>query len=121
MITHVEVDGRPGSLAYVDDKFRPVDKAVATLGKIVFDDGGQLIFDARLPKQEKFWDESKHPREPAGGPGGGQFAGGDGGDDTRVEDPAKVEARARAGVKAGTELAAKKGLTPCKAASATRQ
>jgi 2'-5' RNA ligase len=25
------------------------------------------------------WDESKHPREPAGGPGGGQFAGGDSG------------------------------------------
>jgi len=113
MITHVEVDGRPGSLAYVDDKFRPVDKAVATLGKIVFDDGGQIIFDARSPKQEKFWDESKHPREPAGSPGGGQFAGGDSeGDTDRIEAPAKVEARAKAGVKAGADLAAKNGLAP---------
>lgn len=30
--------------------------------------------------KEKDWDEGKHPREPAGAPGGGRFAGGGGGE-----------------------------------------
>jgi thioredoxin reductase len=32
------------------------------------------------PKRDKDWDESKHPRVPAGSPGGGQFGEGGGGD-----------------------------------------
>jgi predicted ABC-type ATPase/2'-5' RNA ligase len=38
------------------------------------------------------WDESKHPREPAGSPGGGQFAGGgDGGGDAGESHAAKLD------------------------------
>lgn len=47
---------------------------------------------AKARKAEKAWDESAHPREPAGGPGGGQFAGGGGGgSDGAIGERPKVE------------------------------
>lgn len=46
MIERVEVDGRKGAAAWVDDRFNPVAKDKATLVKIVFDDGEQLILNA---------------------------------------------------------------------------
>jgi len=39
-----------------------------------------LILDALIAFWQKDWDESQHPREPAGTPEGGQFAGGGGGE-----------------------------------------
>jgi hypothetical protein len=47
MIERVTIDGRSGVACFIDSKFKPVDEAQATLYKIVFDDGGQLILDAR--------------------------------------------------------------------------
>jgi hypothetical protein len=38
MIEKQTVDGRPALVAYLDDRFNPVDKAEATLVKVVFTD-----------------------------------------------------------------------------------
>ena len=43
MIEHTTVDGKPATVAYVDDKFNPVDKDKATLIKVRWDDGEQVI------------------------------------------------------------------------------
>jgi HK97 family phage prohead protease/HK97 family phage major capsid protein len=47
MIERVTIDGRSGSACFIDSKFTPVAEAQASFFKIVFDDGGQLILDAR--------------------------------------------------------------------------
>jgi len=47
LIQRVEVEGRSGSACFLDAKFNPVPEGAATLVKIVFDDGGQLILEAR--------------------------------------------------------------------------
>jgi hypothetical protein len=75
MIQRVTVDGREGSACFLSDKFVPVEEAKASFLKIVFDDGGQLILGARPAPKAKAWDESQHPRDPAGSPTGGQFTG----------------------------------------------
>src|SRR5262249_12804809 len=41
------------------------------------------------PHAAKEFDESKHPREPAGSPTGGRFAGGEGGGEGKEKEPAK--------------------------------
>ena len=43
MIERTNVEGRPATVAYLDDKFNPVDKGNATLIKIRWDDGEQMI------------------------------------------------------------------------------
>jgi len=43
MIEHTTVEGKPATVAYVDDKFNPVDKDKATLIKVRWDDGEQVI------------------------------------------------------------------------------
>lgn len=97
-IQRVEIDGRSGSAMFVDDGFQPVDAAVATLLKVVFDDGGQLILKAKpepdsaakrwakvraralaLLKGTGTWDEAEHPRGEGGrftDAGGGGSGGG---------------------------------------------
>lgn len=35
----ITIDGRQGSVIYLDDKFAVVDKSRATLAKVVFEDG----------------------------------------------------------------------------------
>ena len=47
MIERVTIDGREGSACFIDSKFKPVAEAKASFYKIVFDDGGQLILEAR--------------------------------------------------------------------------
>jgi hypothetical protein len=43
MIERTTVNDRPATIAYINDKFEPVEKDTATLIKVVFDDGEQLI------------------------------------------------------------------------------
>jgi hypothetical protein len=52
MIERIEINGRHASAMYVDDHMQPVDKARAAFYKIVFDDGDQLILNARPEKKE---------------------------------------------------------------------
>ena len=47
--------------------------------KVLRADGSNLFASPPSTQQVKDWDESKHPRVPAGGPGGGQFGSGGGG------------------------------------------
>ena len=51
MIERATVDGKPATVAYIDDKFNPVEKAVATLIKVRWDDGEQVILSAKEPPQ----------------------------------------------------------------------
>jgi hypothetical protein len=40
----ITIDGRAGTVVYLDDQWHPVKKAVATLAKVVFDDGGRVFY-----------------------------------------------------------------------------
>jgi len=51
MIEHTTVDGKPATVAYIDDKFNPVEKGKATLIKIRWDDGEQIILAASTQRQ----------------------------------------------------------------------
>jgi hypothetical protein len=52
MIDRIEIDGRPASAMYVDEHMQPTTQEKATFYKVVFDDGDQLILDARPEKKE---------------------------------------------------------------------
>lgn len=39
MIRREEIDGRPATVAYLDDEFQPVEFEKATVLKIIYDDG----------------------------------------------------------------------------------
>jgi hypothetical protein len=43
MIERTLVNERPATVAYIDDKFRPVDREDATLVKVIFDDGERIF------------------------------------------------------------------------------
>jgi len=47
MIERTEVDGKPATVAYIDDKFQPVEKDQAVYIKVLFDDGEQLMLSAK--------------------------------------------------------------------------
>ena len=51
MIERATVDDKPATVAYIDDKFNPVDKGKATLIKIRWDDGEQIILAASTQKK----------------------------------------------------------------------
>ena len=51
MIEHINIDGKPATVAYIDDKFNPVEKGKATLIKIRWDDGEQIILAASTQRQ----------------------------------------------------------------------
>src|SRR5262245_5391676 len=74
----LDIEGRPALVTFMDEMFVPVDDPdEAALVKAQFTDrAGGVVF---LVPQAKEFDESKHPREPAGSPTGGQFTSGGGG------------------------------------------
>jgi hypothetical protein len=81
----VNIDGRPALATFMDELFVPVDDPEeAALVKAQFvDRQGGVVFlvpydDAGIIARA--WDESQHPRDPAGSPTGGQFTGGGGGE-----------------------------------------
>ena len=41
----ITIDGRAGTVVYVDDAWKPVDEAQATLAAVVFDDGGRAYYN----------------------------------------------------------------------------
>lgn len=53
MIERVEVDGRPGFATFVDERMQPVEREKATLIKVVFDNGEQLILNAQPQEPPK--------------------------------------------------------------------
>jgi len=81
MIEGATIGGRPAFVAYLNDKFEPVERDEATFAKAIFTDdkGGSLFLVAREP-QEKEFDESKHPRgKTTPESTGGSFAPAEGG------------------------------------------
>jgi hypothetical protein len=138
MIERVEVDGRQGFATWIDDKFVPVEKDVATLIKIVFDDGGQLILSGspspqaqerkrwadKARRQTRLKFDPSEPRDPAGkwtdggGDGGGVNAysvSENAGIDAHTIGPAEVaaaEKAAKEGAAAGAARALAAGVKP---------
>lgn len=54
MIEQIEVEGRPATVSYLTDDFRPVDKAAATLIKVIFgDDEGGILFGVPVRKDKE--------------------------------------------------------------------
>jgi len=43
MIERIIIDGKPATVAYLDDKFNPVGKSEAVLIKVRWDDGEQVM------------------------------------------------------------------------------
>ena len=57
MIEQTIVEGRPAIVSYLNDRFEPVDEAVATLAKVTFtDEQGGMVFGVVKPA-----DEAKQP------------------------------------------------------------
>lgn len=57
MIERTEVSGRPATVAYLDDDFKPVDKDKATLVRVIWDDGNTAWL-VKPPKQEEASDRT---------------------------------------------------------------
>jgi hypothetical protein len=54
MIEKTEVQGRPAIVSYLNDRFEPVDKDVATHAKVTFtDDVGGMIFATVEPPEHE--------------------------------------------------------------------
>lgn len=53
MIERVVVEGRPATAAYINSDFEPVGKDQATLVKIIFDDGEDVLFLKPVKKAEE--------------------------------------------------------------------
>jgi hypothetical protein len=52
MIDVTIVEGRPAIVAYLNDRFEPVDEAVATLVKVMFtDEQGGMVFATTRPNE----------------------------------------------------------------------
>jgi hypothetical protein len=94
MIERTIVNDRPATVAYINDKFLPVSKDDATLVKVIFDDGERLFLKPPPEgvRARKAFDESEHPRVPAGSPEGGEFASGGGGGESKPLVPENTEA-----------------------------
>ena len=68
MITHETIDGRPAVVAYINDSFEPVAPDVATMIKVIFDDGeirfGKKVVPGAEEKEaarvKALWQEEKH-------------------------------------------------------------
>lgn len=49
MIERTNISGRPATVAYITDDFKPADKSSAQLAKIVFDDGNVVFLNLKKP------------------------------------------------------------------------
>jgi hypothetical protein len=54
LIEQIEVEGRPATVSYLTDDFRPADKGQETLVKVVFlDDEGGILFGVPVRKDKE--------------------------------------------------------------------
>jgi hypothetical protein len=63
------LDGRSGTIVYMDAHWQPVPPEQATMAKAVFDDGAVAFYFAESDAKKR-----EYVREPAGSPEGGRFA-----------------------------------------------
>lgn len=60
----ITIDGRSGTVVYLDAKWHPVEPSSATMARVLFDDGGTGFFFVQSVAQK--FDEAKHPRDAKG-------------------------------------------------------
>jgi hypothetical protein len=96
----ITIDGRTGTVVYLDNEWHPCTSEQAMMARVLFDDGGSAFYMAQESVQK--FDEAKHPREPGGTEEGGQFtASGHTGEPTPDPELAK---QAEAGIAAVEKL-----------------
>lgn len=60
----ITIDGRKGTVVYLDAQWHPVTPEQATMARVLFDDGGTAFYTTEESTQK--FDESKHPRNEDG-------------------------------------------------------
>jgi hypothetical protein len=61
----ITINGKSGTVVYLDNKWHPVPPEQATMARVLFDNGSSAFFTV-LSEPVVKWDEQKHPRDQEG-------------------------------------------------------